>query len=178
MEIVPLSPKDENRILQCAALLAQAFSHCYGGEHAMEEMAECLDAERVALAAVEANAVLGFVGAIPQYGQTGWELHPLVVDRAYRKRGVGRALCAELENRLRQRGCLTVYLGSDDEFNQTSLSQGNLFEDTFQKIADIHNLKGHPYEFYQKLGYQIVGVIPDAGGIGKPDIWMAKSLVR
>jgi hypothetical protein len=31
-------------------------------------------------------------------------------------------------------------------------------------------------EFYQKLGYVIVGVIPDANGFGKPDIFMAKRL--
>jgi hypothetical protein len=34
----------------------------------------------------------------------------------------------------------------------------------------------HPNEFYQKLGYEIVGVIPDANGLGKHDILMAKSL--
>jgi hypothetical protein len=45
-------------------------------------------------------------------------------------------------------------------------------------FASIRNLKHHPYEFYQKLGYQIVGVIPDANGPGKPDILMAKSLIR
>ena len=35
----------------------------------------------------------------------------------------------------------------------------------------------HPYEFYVKMGYKIVGVIPDANGIGKPDIWMAKRVI-
>jgi aminoglycoside 6'-N-acetyltransferase I len=37
-------------------------------------------------------------------------------------------------------------------------------------------LRGHPYEFYQKMGFAIVGVMPDANGIGKPDIYMAKRL--
>lgn len=29
-------------------------------------------------------------------------------------------------------------------------------------------------EFYQKMGFAIVGVMPDANGIGKPDIYIAK----
>jgi aminoglycoside 6'-N-acetyltransferase I len=29
-------------------------------------------------------------------------------------------------------------------------------------------------EFHQKLGYTVVGVVPDANGPGKPDISMAK----
>jgi aminoglycoside 6'-N-acetyltransferase I len=38
----------------------------------------------------------------------------------------------------------------------------------------MKNLRGHPYGFYQKLGFSIVGVMPDANGFGKPDIYMAK----
>jgi hypothetical protein len=41
-------------------------------------------------------------------------------------------------------------------------------------LARIENRRGHPFEFYQKLGYAIVGVVPDANGWGKPDILMAK----
>ena len=41
-------------------------------------------------------------------------------------------------------------------------------------LAQIRNLNNHPYEFYQKVGFTIVGVIPDANGFGKPDIMMAK----
>jgi aminoglycoside 6'-N-acetyltransferase I len=35
-------------------------------------------------------------------------------------------------------------------------------------------MDGMSSKFYQKLGYVIVGVIPDANGPGKPDIMMAK----
>jgi aminoglycoside 6'-N-acetyltransferase I len=43
-----------------------------------------------------------------------------------------------------------------------------------QHAKNIANLRDHSYEFYQKLGFVIVGVIPDANGFGKPDILMAK----
>jgi aminoglycoside 6'-N-acetyltransferase I len=33
-------------------------------------------------------------------------------------------------------------------------------------------------EFYRKLGFVIVGVVPDANGPGKPDILMAKRVGR
>ncbi len=39
---------------------------------------------------------------------------------------------------------------------------------------EIRNLHGHPYEFYLKNGFSIVGAVPDANGYGKPDIIMAK----
>ena len=69
-----------------------------------------------------------------------------------------------------------IYLGTDDERFQTSLSEGDLFENTFEKIENIINYHNHPYEFYQKIGYKIVGVLPDANGAKKPDIIMAKRL--
>ncbi len=174
---VDLSQTDEPQRLQAAALLERAFPRSYAG-CAREEIAGCLEPGKVAVAAMDGDRLIGFVGAIPQYGATGWELHPLVVDEGCRGKGVGTRLCAELEHRLRERGCVTVYLGSDDEDGRTSLYGANLFEDPFGQIAAIRNLGHHPYEFYQKVGYRIVGVTPDANGLGKPDIWLAKSLAR
>jgi len=52
----------------------------------------------------------------------------------------------------------------------------DLYEDTFGRIENIQNTGGHPYTFFEKMGYKIVGVLPDANGIGKPDIWMAKRI--
>ncbi len=88
------------------------------------------------------------------------------------------ALVTDLEERVKERGGLTITLGTDDENQQTTLAGINLFPNVCEHLAHIRNLKHHPYEFYQKLGYVIVGVMPDANGLGKPDILMAKSVVR
>jgi aminoglycoside 6'-N-acetyltransferase I len=92
--------------------------------------------------------------------------------------GVGRALVADLEERVRKRGGITVRLGSDDVSNQTTLSGVDLYTNVCEHISNVRNLRRHPYEFYQKLGYTIVGVMPDANGIGKPDIYMAKRVAK
>lgn len=42
-------------------------------------------------------------------GRRGW-LHHLAVDRRYRRRGIASALLAEVEARLRHKGCLKVNL--------------------------------------------------------------------
>jgi aminoglycoside 6'-N-acetyltransferase I len=43
-------------------------------------------------------------------------------------------------------------------------------------LIKLKNLHARHYEFYQKLGLVIVGVMPDANGLGKPDIYMAKQV--
>lgn len=176
MQTVLLSKGTTNYNKQAADILAQAFPHCYG-DCSDDEINKCVQDDRVVLAIVDGETLLGFVGAIPQYGITAWELHPLVVGEKFRSHGIGTQLCLALENILKEKGCLTIYLGSDDENDSTTLSGTNLFENTFEKINNIKNIRNHPFGFYQKVGYKIVGVIPDANGIGKPDIWLAKSLL-
>jgi len=90
--------------------------------------------------------------------------------------GIGRALVEDFEGQVRLRGGLTITLGTDDEDNMTSLSNVDLYENTWNRIQTIQNLKGHPFGFYQKLGYVITGVVPDANGRGKPDILMSKRI--
>jgi len=62
----------------------------------------------------------------------------------------------------------------DDEDGRTSLGGVDLYPDVLERAAAIRNLHSHPFEFYLKLGYSLVGIIPDADGPGKPDIPMAK----
>ena len=132
----------------------------------------------MAFAAVIDDHLIGFIGAIPQYANTGWELHPLLVSKAYRFQGIGTLLVRAVEKEIALRGGVMIYLGSDDVEDKTTLSNTDLYQNTYTKIENIKNLSKHPYEFYEKLGYKIVGVIPDANGIGKPDIIMAKQIKK
>ena len=182
MEIITLSPSNTQLIEQAAQLLVDAFREHWPDawptlEEARKEVQEMLEDERICRAAVEKQGnLLGIIGGIPGYDGHVWELHPLAVQPSRQGQGVGRALVEDFEEQVRSRGALTVTLGSDDEDSMTSLADVDLFENLWQKIRDIRNLKNHPYEFYQKMGYVITGVVPDANGIGKPDILMAKSI--
>ncbi len=175
---------DPARLEQAAHLLTVGFHEHWPAswpDHAsaMEEVREMLAPDRICRAAIDEGTgeVLGWIGGIPEYDGNVWELHPLVVRPDWQGRGVGRALVMDFEAQVRARGGTTIMLGSDDEDGMTSLSQVNLYENIWEHIRNIRNLKGHPYEFYQKMGYTITGVVPDANGLGKPDILMSKRVV-
>lgn len=182
MKIISLSPDHDDLIQQAAQLLMDAFREHWPDawptlESALEEVHEMLQRERICRAAVgEQGNLLGIIGGIPGYDGNVWELHPLAVQPSMQGKGVGRALVEDLEEQVRSRGGLTITLGSDDEDNMTSLSGVDLYENLWEKIRDIQNYKNHPFEFYQKLGYVITGVVPDANGRGKPDILMGKRI--
>lgn len=106
-----------------------------------------------------------------------WELHPLVVAPGHQGQGIGRALLQALEHQARGMGLIGIVLGSDDEFFETSLSHINITgTNALVELQQITNLKRHPSEFYHKCGYNVVGIIPNANGKNKPDIWMWKDL--
>ena len=184
MQIVDLRPDDEETILQAAALLVEGFKEHWPStwpdmDAALKEVQESLKPDRISRVAIDENGlVLGWVGGISEYDGNVWELHPLVVHPDYRGKGIGRALVTDLEEQVRIRGGLTLQLGTDDEDNMTTLGGVDLYPNVLEHLANIRNLRGHPYQFYQKLGFVIVGVIPDANGPGKPDIYMAKRIGR
>lgn len=182
--IVNLQSQDEATIRQVAALLVEAFAanspEAWSDlESALMEVQASFGEDRLSrVALTDDKQVLGWIGGRSAYDGHVWELHPLVVRPHSQGRGIGRALVDDIETCVKERGGLTMLLGTDDENHQTTLSDVNLFSDVSTHLTQIKNLKKHPYEFYQKLGYVIVGVIPDANGLGKPDILMAKSMVR
>ena len=179
MRIIDLTDEDESAVRQAAELLVELLPEGWPTmEEALKEVGESLPPERISRIAVEGKDVVGWIGGL-KLGYPGaiWELHPLVVREDRQRQGVGRALVADLEERVRERGGKVVYLGTDDKRGQTSIADIDLFPDALRLAANIRNLRGHPYEFYERQGYTIVGVLPDGNGFGRPDIFMAKRIV-
>lgn len=180
MRIIDLAPAAEEVIQQVAALLVESFREHWPEAwptlaDALEEVRASLAEDRISRVAVDEHGqVLGWISGIEMYDGDVWELHPLAVNPRVRRRGIGRSLVEDLEAQVAARGGVTLWLGTDDEDGMTSLGGVELYPNLLEQLARIKNLRNHPYEFYQKLGFVIAGVLPDANGWGKPDIFMAK----
>lgn len=167
---------------QIARLLVAAFAEHWPDRwpdeaSALAEVRKSLSPGRISrVALAEDGAALGCIGGLSGYDGLTWELHPLVVAPSRQGEGIGRTLVADLEAQVASRGALTLMLGSDDQDARTSLGGAGLFPAPWEHLARIQNLKRHPYGFYERLGFVITGVVPDANGFGKPDILMAKRI--
>lgn len=178
--IVDLTPETPELLEQAAVVLCAAFrdrtQDWQDLASARQEVAGSLAPEKISRAALgDTGDVLGWIGGTPMYRGRVWELHPLAVNRAHRRQGIGTALVRDLERLVAARGGLTIWLGSDDENNETTAGGVDLYQNIPGVIRDLKKLRGeHPCEFYLRLGFRVVGVMPDANGPGKPDIFFAK----
>ena len=181
MTITDLATQPRTIREQAATLLVEGFDRPTGWpdlETASHEIGNVLH-RGFAFAALENDLLLGWIGGLPEYDGRVWELHPLVVRPDRRLHGVGRALVAAFEEEARRRGALTLTLGTDDDSGQTSLTGVDLYSDIPKHIATLRDLGDrHPFLFYLRLGYVVTGVMPDANGVGRPDIYMSKPVKR
>jgi aminoglycoside 6'-N-acetyltransferase I len=178
--ITTLDVTDAAQVEQTAQLLVAAFAHMPDTwdtiEEAREEIQDALEDGKLNFVALDdSGQVIGWIGGLHSYALV-WELHPLAVDPNVQTQGIGAALVRVFEAEVKVRGGLVIMLGSDDVLGQTTLADKELYPDIWAHIRDIRNLNRHPYEFYQKLGYTVTGIIPDANGQGQPDILMTKRL--
>jgi aminoglycoside 6'-N-acetyltransferase I len=178
LQIIAFEQLTQDQRQDAARILREALAHmpsAYNGpgEAEAEVATFGADPERFALAAMEGDRLAGWIGAIHSHPHA-WELHPLVVSPAHQRRGVGTALVAALEAKARAEGVLTIWLGTDDDFGGTNLFGRDLFPNVLEKAAGLAPASGHAFTFYRRLGYEIVGLLPDVNGFGRPDILMAK----
>ena len=181
MQIVDLT-NDEEHIGKVAALLKDGFSDTgtdawNSNEECLIDVRESLSDKKISRVALgKENEILGWAAGAPLYGTFTWELEVLVVDRQNRKERIGSQLLGDFESEVKLRGGLNVFFGTDDENFRTSIGGTELYPDPLSHLNYLQNIGGHPFEFYVKQGYAVVGVLPDANGIGKPDIFMSKRL--
>jgi aminoglycoside 6'-N-acetyltransferase I len=179
--IEDLERTDEDSIYQAGKITQLAFAHipyCDTLEEAVSEVREALMPYKICLVARDLTGdILGWIGGMPIYPRA-WELHPLAVLPAKQRQGIGRKLVLALEERVATVGGLTIMLGADDEFGGTNLFGQELFPDVLDAAQKLENVADHPFAFYQKLGYVVTGLVPDANGYGKPDILMCKRIAQ
>jgi aminoglycoside 6'-N-acetyltransferase I len=118
------------------------------------------------------GAVGGWVAGEHAYGSV-WELHPLIVAPRYQRRGYGRQLVMDLAAQVEALGALTLFLSTSDETDRTSLFGIDLYEDPLEALRTLRSTRPHSIDFYRKLGFKLVGVLPDAEGQGMPSIHFA-----
>ena len=162
--------------IHSAALIAQAaFAHipyCDTLDEAAHEVQGALQPGKICLAAYsDTGEMLGWIGGQHNYARV-WELHPLAIHPDHQRKNVGRELVLALEERIAGAGGLTIFLGTDDEYGGTNLFGRELYLDVLAEASRLESVADHPFVFYQKLGFVVTGLIPDANGIGKPDILM------
>src|SRR5215467_7698585 len=110
MHIADLREQPETILEQAADLLVSGFDEPRGWPNiplARDEVASVLR-DGFALALLEGDVLLGWVGGLPEYAGRVWELHPMVVRREHRRRGLGRRLVTAFEAEARRRGGLTA----------------------------------------------------------------------
>jgi len=178
MTISTLQIHDTDTVMRVASLLHLGFAGISPAwpdlTSAHAEVLAHSTASNISLVATIDQSVIGWVAANPQYHGHAWELHPLVVAPAYRRRGVARTLVEQLIFQLRGRGASTVFVWCDDEIGSTSLAHTTLYPEPIHYTAHFHASPPHASLFYCSVGFALCGVLPDANGIGKPDILFAR----
>lgn len=135
--------------------LLQANFECWStAELAYDEVEESFGEGRISRIAVdEAGNVMGWIAGISQYSGRVWELHPLVVSKSHRMKGVGAMLVADFEQQAAARGAITIILGSDDEDSSTSFAGQDLYSDFPAQLANFEG-NNHPTSFYYEARLQ------------------------
>ncbi len=162
---------------QCMKLLNETFEAHYPKSRAKEEIIRFLKDDNILYVAKEAEEVIGFLGVSKARRYfSAYQIDLMIIKESRRFQGIGTALLDIVELRLKDKGILTLFLGSDDQGYKTSLTGKDLYKENIFELIKTIDSKTHPYKFYQKLGYSIVGVIPDVYGPGNPDVIMSKRL--
>ena len=179
MTIRDLDPQDSELREQLAVIALEA-----GAIHsphwlptlgdAREEVDDATAAGQVARVLFDhEGAPIGWASCAHQYDLV-WELHPLLIAPAYHRQGHGKTLARDIEHQAAIRGASVLVLSTADATGATSLSGTDLYVDPIAALSALTLSKDHPVGFWKSIGYSVVGVVPDAEGVGVPSIVLAR----
>lgn len=132
-----------------------------------------LAAEWYARVAIDkTGTIAGWMAATREHPH-GWRAMPLVVRADLRRRGVGRALIADLAAFVAEDGPGTVYASLPGEVS-TSITGRALFPNVLGRVLDVPSPDDHPLTFYRRVGFEVVGVLPDVVCPGTHELLLAK----
>lgn len=103
------------------------------------ELLAASEADRLLVAELEGQAVglaSVHVSLSVEYDEPAAKLSAIVVDREYRRRGIGQALVAALEAEARARGCCLIFLTTAERRGDAHDFYGRIgFEETGRRFA-------------------------------------------
>ena len=178
-EIIDLDTSDGSVVERLAEITYEAFQENAPDwvpnlDLARKQVISATSPGRFGRVILENGKVVGWIGVIS--GKRVWEIHPIAIDIKHQYKGLGHQLVEDVARLAKAAGALTLFAGTSDEVGTTNLFGVDLYDDPPGAIKNIEATGRNPFKFWQNAGFTIVGVLPDAEGIGKPAIHLARRL--
>ena len=181
-QITDLTERDAGLVDQIATFLVECF-RAYAREWCPDiasgrmKIRESFSADRRSrVLANDDGIALGWAGAI--VGENVWEIHPIAVSPAFQRRGYGSLLVNDIIELARTNNAVAVWAGTGDTTDSTNFSKIDLYRSAANALQDVTAPQDHPVHFWSRMGFSLVGVMPDEEGLGKPGIHFAKRIAN
>jgi aminoglycoside 6'-N-acetyltransferase I len=176
--IVDLLGQEDAALLRGVAdLLVVAVPTIYGDvTEALADVVQFAPEDLSMIARDPEGTPIGWLHAEHFRGQASAEIKLVAVHPSRRRQGVGRTLVMAAEERMRGCGCVTMLATAGDTRGRTSLYGIDVTEDAPRLLAEFRCHADHPAGFFLRIGYRLVGLLPDAYGPGKHDLTLARRI--
>ena len=178
-EIIDLDTKDSALVERLAAITFEAFKENAPDwvptiDLARNQVVSAGTRGSLGRVIIEQDQAAGWIGLIK--GKHVWEIHPIAVAIEYQYKGFGHLLVEDVARIATDAGALTLFAGTSDEVGTTNLFGVDLYANPAQSISNIQATGRNPFKFWENAGFTVVGLMPDAEGVGKPAIQLARRL--
>ncbi len=172
--------EDSSHVDAAAHILVAAFKDrspawpTFAAGHAT--VSEFVDSPHISYGAFLDNELIGWVGATPSYNGQSWEIQLLGVSPQWQRRGIATSLLKLLSEAVQRNGGHTLFVWCDDESESTTIGGKDIFTTPLEAIQAHVSGPRHAGGFYEQFGFVRCGILPNANGLGKPDILYAMAI--